>query len=145
VRAAPTVDEFPLSSVASEIQRRGYRVVQRPVSSATAWEISNFRTRERHPVLFKADQPLPNSRDYYVRFSLIEETFASEADAERRLRDLHRKVPDRFDDEYELAMREGFRVGLKTYILQTDASIFWEEIKKLGKELSDSADGARPE
>ena len=144
-RAAQTVDEFPLSSVATEIQRRGYRVVQRPISSATAWEIANFRTRDRHVVSFKADQPLPNARDYYVRFLLIEETFVSEADAERRLSDLHLKVPDRFDNEYELAMREGFRIGMKTYILQTDALVFWEEIKKLGKELLDSADGGRLE
>ena len=134
-----------MSSVASEIQRRGYRVVQRPISAATAWETSNFQTRDRHVVSFKADKPLPNSRDYYVRFLLIEETFAAEADAERRLSDLHRKVPDRFDNEYELAMREGFRVGMKTYILQTDAAIFCEEIKKLGKELLDSPGGARPE
>jgi len=87
---------------------------------------------------------LPNRRDYYVRFLLIEETFESEADADRRLRELHYKVPDRFDNEYELTMREGFRVGMKANFLQTDASIFWERVKKLGKALADSITGARP-
>src|SRR5215204_3718778 len=131
LRATPTVDESPLSSVASEIQRRGYRVVQRPISSPTAWETATFRTRDRHVVSFKANDPLPNTSDYYLRFLLIEETFDTQEDAEQRLRDLHRKVPDRFDNEYELTLREGFRIGETTYIVQTDASIFWDELRRL--------------
>jgi hypothetical protein len=82
----------------------------------------------------------------YCRFSLIEETFDSDDDARHRLADLHRAIPDRRSemDEYTLTLRDGFRVGTKTYILETDASMFWKEIRSLTKGLAASIDGAEP-
>jgi hypothetical protein len=100
--------------------------------------------RGRHVVSFKAEQPMVNSQDYYVRFLLIEESFDSEDDARRRLSDIHRPVPDRPSNEYELTMRDGLRVETKTYVLQTDALIFWDEVRNLTKVLLGSIDGAEP-
>ena len=141
----PVADDSPLSPVATEIQRRGYRVVKRPIAPPTVWEASNFRMRSRRVVSFKAEQPMPNSQHYYYRFTLIEETYDSDDDARRRLADLHRAVPDRpFENEYELTLRDGFRVGTKTFILQTDGSIFWDEVRNLTRALANSIDGAEP-
>jgi hypothetical protein len=93
---------------------------------------------------FRADQPLPNSRDYYCRFSLTEETYDSVDDARQRLANLHRASPDgpAEEEDYTSTMRTGFRVGNLTYVLQTDASIFWDEVQRLAKALANSIQGA---
>src|ERR1041385_6006711 len=86
---------IPLSSVAKEIEARGYRVQKSFALAPTDWEISRFRLRSRVMVAFKAEQPLPNEREkYYTRFSLAEETYDSTADARQRLDHLHDETPN---------------------------------------------------
>jgi hypothetical protein len=95
---------------------------------------------------FRADQPLPNARDTYCRFSLAEETYDSADDARHRLATLHDEFPRTFggpvEDEYTRTLRIGFRVGTVTYILQTDGAIFWDEVQRLAKALAQSTPGA---
>jgi hypothetical protein len=132
--------EMSLSSVAKEIQARGYRARESFVHSPTDWEISRFRMRSRVIVTFKAEQPLPNENDkYYVRFSLAEETYDSSDDAHQRLDHLHDAFTDGpVEDEYSRVLREGFVVDRTLYILQTDASKFLPEIQRLTKTLAAS-------
>jgi hypothetical protein len=134
----------PLTPVAQEIERRGYRAKESLVVPPTPWEISTFRMRNKRFFSFRADQPLPNSRDYYCRFSLTEETYDSVDDARQRLANLHRASPDgpAEEEDYTSTMRTGFRVGNLTYVLQTDASIFWDEVQRLAKALANSIQGA---
>lgn len=132
----------PLTPVAQEIQRRGYQVKKRLILSPTAWEVATFRMRSKRSFSFRANQPLPNERNTYCRFSFYEETYDSVEDAKQRLSDLHRPSPDAEDDRYVRAMRTGFRVGPVTYVLETDAIIFWDEVQRLGKALADSTPGA---
>lgn len=136
----------PLIPLAQEIQRRGYHMKQSLVVTPTAWEISTFRMRGKRSFWFRADQPLPNARDTYCRFSLFEETYDSVDDARHRLARLHDAFPRAMggpeDDEYSRTMRTGFRVGTVTYILQTDAAMFWDEVQRLAKALANSTLGA---
>ena len=44
--------------------------------------------------------------------------------------------------DYLSTMRTGFRVGNVTYVLQTDAWIFWDEVQHLAKVLASSTEGA---
>ena len=110
----------------------------------TDWEISKFRMRSKRVVAFKAEQPMPNENDtYYCRFMLSEETFDSDDDAPQRLAQLHNAFPDGpVEDQYTLVLRDGFRVGRTAYILQTDASKFLNEIRRLTKTLTESTAGA---
>ena len=89
---------------------------------------------------------MPNARDTYCRFSFFEETYDSVDDARQRLIRLHDAFPRTMggpeDDEYTRTMRTGFRVGTVTYIFQTDAAIFWEEVQRLAKEPADSTQDA---
>src|SRR6266446_772667 len=74
-RPADSWESSPLTPVAQEIQGRGYHAKESLVVSPTPWEISTFRMRSKRFFSFRADQPLPNSRDQYCRFSLTEETY----------------------------------------------------------------------
>jgi hypothetical protein len=144
----PTVntkpDDAQLSAVAQEIRGHGYRVEKSSVVTPTAWEISKFRMRNKRVVAFKAEEPLTNEEDiYYCRFTLSEETFESDDDARQRLAQLHNAFPDGpAEDQYMLVLRDGFRVGRTAYILQTDASKFLDEIRRLIKTLTESTAGA---
>jgi hypothetical protein len=131
-------NKIALTSVAEEVQRRGYHVKESASEKPTDWQKSKFRMRSKKMFSFRADQPVPNARDTYCRFKLFEETFDSAADAEARLTQLHLADPTGSAEEqhYLSAMREGFRIGNVTYVFQTDAAIFWDEIKRLTKELS---------
>jgi hypothetical protein len=135
-----THKQVPLSSVAKEIQARGYRARESFASPPKDWEISRFRLRSRVIVAFKADQPLPNENEkYYCRFSLAEETYDSSDDAQQRLDHLHDPSPDGpVEDEYSRVLRDGFIVDHTLYILQTDAAIFLPEIQRLTKALAAS-------
>ena len=69
---AATQAEIPLSSVAKEIETRGYRVQKRSSLPPDDWEISEFRLRNKVAVTFKAEKRLPNETDnYYCRFILL--------------------------------------------------------------------------
>ena len=137
-------DDSQLSAVAREIRGRGYRVEKSSVLTPTVWEVSKFRMRSKRMVAFKAEQPMPNENDtYYCRFTLSEETFDSDDDARQRLAQLHNAFPDGpVEDEYTLVLRDGFRVGRTAYILQTDASKFLNEIRRLTQTLTESTAGA---
>jgi hypothetical protein len=130
--------EIPLGPVAKEIEARGYNVQKRFARPPSNWEISRFRMRKRVVVAFKAKQSLPNENDnYYCRFSLAEEAYDSETDARQRLAQLHDVFPDGpYEDEYTRVLREGFVVDRTLYILQTDASMFQPEIRRLSKILA---------
>ena len=136
--------EIPLSPVAQEIQARGYRVQKSFALAPTDWEISKFRMRSKVVVDFKAEHPLPNENDkYYCRFSLAEEIYDSYNDARQRLAQLHDAFPDGpREDEYTRVLREGFVSNRTVYILQTDASIFHSEIRRLTNILAASRAGA---
>ena len=141
-RPAGGLQSSPLTPVAQEIQQRGYHAKESLIVPPTAWEVSTFRMRSKRSFSFRADQPLPDTRDTYCRFSLFEETYDSVEDARQRLTNLHRPSPDAEDDEYVRVMRTGFRVGAVTYVLQTDAIIFWDEVQRLAKALANSTQGA---
>ena len=101
--------------------------------------------RRKQVTSFRANERLPNeTENYYVRFSFTEETYDSKEDARLRLTQLHKEFPDGpWEDEYSRAMREGFLIDRTAYILQTDAAIFWPEIKRLTKLLAESSRGER--
>ena len=134
----------PLTPVAQEIQHRGYHAKESLLVPPTTWEVSTFRMRSKRFFSFRADQPMPNASDTYYRFSLFEETYDSVDDAQHRLANLHLASPDGPAEErdYLSAMRTGFRVGNVTYVLQTDAWIFWDEVQHLAKALASSTQGA---
>lgn len=142
---ADSPQSSPLTPVALEIQRRGYHVKKSLILPPTAWEAATFRLRSKRSFSFRANQPMPNVRNTYCRFSFFEETYDSVEDAKQRLIDLHRPSPDAEDDVYLRTMRTGFRVGAVMYVLQTDAEIFWDEVRRIGKALADSTPGAESE
>jgi hypothetical protein len=142
-RSPDTRRSSPLTPVAQEIQRRGYHAKESFIVPPTAWEVSTFRMRSKRIFSFRADQSSPNARDTYCRFALFEETYDSVDDARQRLTNLDRSSPDSPEgDEYVRAMRTGFRVGPVTYVLQTDAIIFWDEVQRLAKALASSTQDA---
>jgi hypothetical protein len=134
----------PLSPVAQEIQRRGYGAKESLIVPPTPWEVSTFRMRSKRTSSFRADQPLTNSPGYYCRFSFFEEAYDSVDDARHRLVNLHLASPDgpAGEEDYLSAMRTGFRVGNVTYVLQTDASMFWDEVQRFARELATAMQGA---
>ena len=143
-RPSRSQEPSPLTPVVQEIERRGYLAKESRVVPPTPWEISTFRMRSKRFFSFRAEQPLPNARDTYCRFSLAEETYDSVDDARQRLANLHRASPDGTAEEadYTSTMRAGFRVGNLTYVLETDALIFWDEVQRLTKALASSTPGA---
>ena len=143
-RPADLKQPLPLSSVGQEVQRRGYHVKESFVVAPTSWDISTFRMRSRRVFSFRANQPEPGTTNYFCRFSLFEETYDSPADAQYRLANVHLPNPngDEMERDYLSAMRTGFRVGNVTYVLQTDASAFWDEVKQFAKELAGATPGA---
>jgi len=136
--------QSPLTPMAQEIQRRGYHAKESLMVSPTAWEISTFRMRTKHVFSFRANQPEPGTNNYYCRFSFFEETYDSADDARHRLANVHLPSPDGPEGErdYLSVMSTGFRVGNVTYILQTDASQFWDEVQRFAKELVNATQGA---
>jgi hypothetical protein len=145
--AKPSADarqSSPLTPVAQEIQRRGYHSKESLIVPPTPWEVSKFRMRSKRFFSFRADEPLPDSRNYYCRFSFFEETYDSVDDARHRLANLHLASPDgpAEEQDYLSTMRTGFRVENVTYVLQTDASIFWDEVQRIAKALAHSTQGA---
>lgn len=144
-KQAPVTSERPaLSPIAQEIQRRGYHPKANEVIAPTAWEVSTFRMRSRRLVSFRAEQPMRNTSDYYCRLSFFEETFDSIEDARHRLANIHLPDPNGPAEErdYLSALRTGFRVGNVAYVLQTDASMFWDEVQRLTKTLADAIPNA---
>lgn len=139
-----TQTEVPLSSVAKEIQALGYGARQSIAVPPEDWEISRFRLRSKVLVAFRAEQRLPNESDnYYVRFSLSEETYDSTEDARRRLDQLHDEYPEAAsENQYTRVLREGFIIDRTTYVVQTDAAIFLPEIRRLTKTLATSRKAA---
>jgi hypothetical protein len=133
-----------LTPVAQEIERRGYRARESRAVPPTPWEVSTYRMRSKQFFSFRSEQPLPNAQDTYCRFSLAEETYDSVDDARQRLANLHRASPDgpAEEEDYTSNMRAGFRVRNVTYVLQTDASIFWGEVQRLANALATSTQGA---
>lgn len=143
--ADPPEIAAPVSALGNVLESHGYRAKKCVTVSPTAWEANKFRMRGRQLTTFKAEQRLPNeTENYYVRFLFAEETYDSKEDARRRLAQLHKEFPDGpWEDEYTRAMREGFLIDRTAYILQTDAAIFWPEIKRLTKLLAESRGGER--
>jgi hypothetical protein len=135
---------LPLSSVGQEVQRRGYHVKESSIVPPTSWEVATFRMRGRRAFSFRANQPEPGTTNYFCRFSLFDERYDSADDARHRLTNVHVPQPDRGGEEqdYLSVMRTGFRVGNITYILQTDASAFWDEVQRFAKEIADATQGA---
>jgi len=134
-----------LSALGNELESHGYRANKCVTLIPTAWEAKKFRMRRKQVTSFRANERLPNeTENYYVRFSFTEETYDSKEDARLRLTQLHKEFPDGpWEDEYSRAMREGFLIDRTAYILQTDAAIFWPEIKRLTKLLAESSRGER--
>jgi len=133
----------PLSAVGNVLESQGYRANKCITVNPTAWEANKFRLRGKQLTTFKAEQRLPNeTENYFVRFSLAEETYDSADDARQRLTQLHKEFADGpWEDEYSRTMRDGFLIDRTAYILQTDAAIFWPEIKRLTKVLLESRAG----
>jgi hypothetical protein len=146
-KSADTRQEAPLTPAAQEIQRRGYRVTESSIVAPAPWEASILHMRSKRSSSFRADQRLPNEREnYYVQFSLTEETYDSVDEARQRLATMHDEYPRTpgapVEDEYIRTMRAGFRVGTVAYILQTDAAIFWPEVKRLADALATATPGS---
>jgi len=87
---------------------------------------------------------MPNERDqYYCRFRLFEESFASESQAQARLARIRDVAPDEdVREEHIAALRLGFRTGSEVYILATDAVMFEPEVTRLATELASAIPGA---
>ncbi|HEY5883612.1 MAG TPA: hypothetical protein VIT88_02950 [Pyrinomonadaceae bacterium] len=136
--------QSPLTPVAQEIQRRGYHVKESLIVPPTLWEVSTFRMRSKRSFAFRSDQPQSGTSDYFVRFRFFEETYDSIEDARHRLANLHMWSPDASAEvnEYDRVMRSGFRVGTVVYFLQTDAIVFWDEVKRFANEISGATPGA---
>jgi hypothetical protein len=134
-----------LSAMGNDLELQGYQAGKCVMVRPTTWEANKFRLRNKQVTSFKAKERLPNETEsYYIRFSFAEETYDSKDDAIKRLAQLHKEFPDGpWEDEYSRAMREGFVIGRTAYILQTDAAIFWPEIKRLTKLLAESRGGER--
>ena len=134
-----------LSTIANDLESQGYQARKCVTVHPTTWEANKFRMRHKQVTSFKAKERLPyETENYYVRFSFAEETYDSKDDAIKRLVQLHSEFPDGpWEDEYTRAMRQGFLIGRTAYILQTDAAIFWPEIKRLTKLLAESRGGER--
>jgi hypothetical protein len=109
-----------------------------------AWETSTFRLRDKRVFSFRANKPFANSHDYYCRFQLFEESYDSADNARYRLANIHLPDPNGPGEErdYFSAMRGGFPVGNVAYVLQTDASMFWDEVQRFTKELAAATPGA---
>jgi len=139
-----TREAAPLTAVAQEVERRGYHARESLIVSPSAWEISTFRMRGKRVFSFRANQPQRGTTNYFVRFSLFEETYDSVADAQNRLANVHVPNPEGPEDErdYLSHMRTGFRVGNVAYVLQTDAITFWDEVQRFAKELAQATQGA---
>jgi hypothetical protein len=137
-------ERSPLTPVAQEIQRRGYQVKETYILPPTHWEVSTFRMRSKRSFSFRANEPQAERRDHFVRFWFFEETYDSIDGARNRLVNLHLPSPDAdvAVNEYDRVMRSGFRVGAVIYFLQTDAIVFWDEVKQIAKELFDSTPAA---
>jgi hypothetical protein len=99
--------------------------------------------RYKRSASFRADQPQGGTRDCFVRFRFFEETYDSIEDARNRLANLHLRSPDATAEvnEYDRVMRSGFRVGTVVYFLQTDAIVFWDEVRRFTKELAHATQG----
>ena len=134
-----------LSAIGNDLELQGYQARKCVTVRPTSWEANKFRMRNKQVTSFKAKERLPNeTENYYVRFSFAEETYDSKDDATKRLAQLHKEFPDGpWEDEYSRAMREQPLIGSTAYILQTDAAIFWPEIKRLTKLLAESRGGER--
>ena len=134
-----------LSAIGNDLESQGYQARKCVTVRPTTWEANKFRMRYKQVTSFRAKERLPNeTENYYVRFSFAEETYDSKDDAIKRLAQLHKEFPDGpWEDEYSRAMKEGFLIGRTAYILQTDAAIFWPEIKRLTKLLAESRGGER--
>jgi len=146
-KSADTRQDAPLTPAAQEIQRRGYRVTESVMVAPASWEASILHMRSKRSSSFRANQRLPNEREnYYVQFSLTEETYDSVDDARHRLATMHDEYPRTLggpeDDEYIRTMRAGFRVGTVAYILQTNAAIFWPEVKRVADALATATPGS---
>jgi len=139
-----TRQSLPLTPVAQEVERRGYHAKESVIVAPSPWEVSTFRMRSKRTSSFRADKPEPGTNNYFCRFSLLEETYDSADDARNRLANVHLPNPEgpEMERDYLSAMRTGFRVGDVTYILQTDASAFWSEVKTFAKELAAATQGA---
>jgi len=144
-RAEATEIPAALSAMGNDLESQGYQARKCVTVRPTAWEANKFRMRNKQVTSFKAKERLPNeTENYFVRFSFAEETYDSKDDAISRLAQLHKEFSDGpWEDEYTRAMREGFLIGRTAYILQTDSAIFWPEIKRLTKLLSESRGGER--
>jgi hypothetical protein len=67
-RAANVQQMAPLTTVAQEIERRGYHAKESSIVAPTAWEVSTFRLRGKQVSSFRANQPQAGSSDYFCRF-----------------------------------------------------------------------------
>jgi hypothetical protein len=143
--AEPVEIPASLSALGNQLESQRYQAKKCVTVLPTTWEATRFRLRSKQVTFFKANERLPNeTENYFVRFSFAEETYDSKEDARRRLAQLHKEFPDGpWEDEYTRAMREGFLIDRTAYILQTDAAIFWPEIKRLTKLLAESNGGER--
>jgi hypothetical protein len=143
-RSVDVRQSLPLSPVGQEIQRRGYHVKESLIAQPTPWEVSTFRMRGRRLFSFRGNQPDPGTTNYFCRFSLFEETYDSVDDARHRLANIHLPDPNGppEDRDYLSVMRAGFRVGNVTYVLQTDAVSFWDEVQRFAKTLANATKNA---
>jgi hypothetical protein len=90
-------------------------------------------------ISLKQDRAITSAGSFF-----FEETYDLVEDARHRLANLHIASPDAPAEvnEYDRVMRSGFRIGTVVYFLQTDAIIFWDEVRRFAKELANATHGA---
>lgn len=138
--AAP--DHF--SRLQSALTSQGYAIKERTELTPTDWEKAQFDTLKKRSIRVKAIRPIPGHADTYNRFTLIEESYATEDQAKARMSRYQERPPDLTAEEsyYGFTLREGFRFKKRVYTLTTDGIIFEPELHRLGRQLRELSDEA---
>ena len=108
----------------------GYRIQSRVISVPSQWEKEQFNLLEKRSIRIKSLKPLQRFPDTYYRFTISEEKYGSDREAEARLHRLFDKPPDLYaEDRKMFPLRRGFQYKNMVYVVSTDASMFMEQME----------------
>jgi hypothetical protein len=107
----------------------GFRTVSISSRKQSDWEAGAFGAATVRVQSIKGVERIPTWKDVaYYRFTLVEETFASEAAARSRTARLKENDPKVNNKQFpDLILRDGFSSGTRVCYITTDVSAFEEE------------------